>query len=293
MKTLEQIKKYTSSCKFSPEDWSLVTDYCRNYFDGKKTNKCVYPISNSTYDQFVQWVDNGAGSGDVVRYGHSIGVVSVSTPDVTILAAYLDHNGDLVIDKMKVATDKVFLAAASESDEFMNLLYDAGYDFFGGALIEVYEPKPDTYVTGKILGVNGTFSALFHGFEGDMCVFSALYSYGRIKFNERVERKYVRFYPAGTPTIKAIQNAALEEGYVLNSRAGVFVKRSEVRRTNKYWYISERFTVLSDIDNGGKKHKDRFDAGNYFLDETEAFIFAKRIGEMRSEEMGSNVVRQV
>ena len=56
MKTLDQIIRYTSQCRFPDDDWQKVLAYCRERFKGGKIHKALSPISESSYDQFVNWL---------------------------------------------------------------------------------------------------------------------------------------------------------------------------------------------------------------------------------------------
>jgi len=285
MKTIEQIIRYTSQCEFPEDDWQLVLAYCRNYFKGGKVHKALKPKYRSTYRQFIDWVDNGFGSGDIVRYGHTIGIVSISVPTTAILAAYCDFEGKLVTKDLEVFPGKILPLEEKPIHEFEELLFNNGYDFSvrNGKLVELYTPKKYSYVTFKRQDTPGVNVGMF--LESSDCNyrFVALLIGDELKFDCEIEKKCTPLKPSSLKEVQALHNRAAKEGWMFNGRSNTFIKKNGRNYREKYWYITDRFTVTADMDMGGAKHDERFEVGNYFIDETEAILFAREIIERRKE----------
>lgn len=149
MKTLDQIIRYTSQCRFPDDDWQKVLAYCRERFKGGKIHKALSPISESSYDQFVNWLDSGFGSGDLVSYGKTMGVIGDCTPEITTLIAYCDYEGNLIAKKMNVQ-DALRLKRLDDerSRELKKKIYERGFDIVArnAKLSELYIPKKNFYV---------------------------------------------------------------------------------------------------------------------------------------------------
>jgi len=285
MKTIEQIIRYTSQCEFPSEDWQLVLDYCRANFSGGKIHKALRPKDKSTYRQFIEWVDNGFGSGDIVRYGHTSGIVSLSTPNKMVLGAYCDFDGNIVLKELEVFPNKVLPLEDNPKQEFRKTLFNMGYDFSvkNGRLVEVYKPQNNSYVSFTYQDTPSVNIGLFLESVDYQYHFSALLLNGELLFDCFIDSKCTPLKPASLREIQRLHNTASKEGWALDGKSNTFVKKPLRNLKGKYWYITDRFSVTADMDMGGSKHDERYEVGNYFIDETEAVLFAQEIIEKRKE----------
>lgn len=287
MKTLDQIYRYVSDCRFPDDDWQKVLAYCRERFKGGKVHKSLNPKSHSTYDQFIDWIDNGFGSGDMVSYGKTMGIVGDNTPEYTFLVAYCDYEGNLIVQDMKVL-DVPRLNHLDEDRclELKRLMFDkrVDYDIRASKIYELYIPKENYYV---ILGENeqGEHNVgMYLKSEGCNHYFLAFLSNGKLKMDCWVNAEYTPLKPAGDKDIRRLHKATSNAGWSFNERTKKFVKLSKRGYDNYYWYLNDRFEIVSDIDNGAQKHSDRFKAGNYFVDQTESLLFMKAVRAMVEKE---------
>lgn len=284
MKTLEQIIRYVSHCKFNDQDWQKVLDFCRVKHSGGNLHRALSPISDSTFDEFMEWIDHGFGSGDIVRYGHTSGIVGSSTPSRTYLAAYLDFDGKLIVKELDVFPSKLVRLAGDARNPFEKAMFDNGLNFSPrlGKMVEMYRPKKFSYAT--MYDKNSGQSLVGMYLESDNngnYHFSAAIISGKLYFDYYTPINCTPLNPSSQKEIKLLHQIAAKNGYILNGRTCQFVKSIKRGEKNSYWYINDRFEVVADKDNGSKKHNDRYDVGNYFIDYTEALLFAKSIIEKR------------
>lgn len=286
MKTLDQIIRYTSQCRFPDNDWQKVLAYCRERFKGGKIHKALSPISESSYDQFVSWLDSGFGSGDLVSYGETMGVIGDCTPKVTTLIAYCDYEGNLIVKKMNVQNVLRLKRLDDErSRELKKKIYERGFDIVArnAKLSELYIPKKNFYVTLGDSEYGDLSVGIYLESNGCSHHFSAfLNKNGKLEMDCWIEIECTPFRPATEKDIQRLHQATSNAGWSFNGRTNTFIKMPKRGHNNVYWYMNDRFEIVLDKDNGSKKHTERYDAGNYFLDNTEALLFMKEVRNMRN-----------
>ncbi len=288
MKSLNQIIRYTSHCRFPDEDWQKVLDYCRKRFKGGKIHKAQKPISNSTYNQFLKWIDNGLGSGDMVSYGKTMGIIVSSTPDKTLLTAYCDYEGNLMDNQMEVLNPERLMRLDDErSRQLRKLMIDNNFDYSTNShgLVPLYTLKENLYV---VIGNNDYGTAdvgMYLESDGYKHKFAALVHNGELMFDCWIDTDYTPLRKADDADVQRFHKAISKAGYVYNSRVKQFIKQPNTGSDNIYYYLSDRFDIVTEKDDGGDKHAERFAVGNYFLDFGEALMFMKSIRKMRGGDL--------
>ena len=288
MKTKEQIARYVSQCHFPDEDWQKVLDYCRERFGGGRIHKAMRPLSESTYSQFLDWIDNGYAVGDIVRYGHTLGIVGAYTPDYAYLAVYLSFDKELIEQKLEVYNYKIIQPAANDITEMNNILKAKSLYFSVSlaCLMKTYQPD-----NGDIVRVSTDFlqtTGIFRVNDG-----INLYFYAYVSDNEII-KDYVA--PIGSVTIsrptktdvERLQIALAKNKLEWAARYKVLraVENSRVAKGGRYWYLSERFSICADIDMYTTKHNERHKVGNYFCAYSDAVLFMQKVKEFRKEITG-------
>ena len=291
MKTNEQVLRYISQCEFSNEDWQKVLSYCRNRFGGGKAHKALNPLPNSqsTYDEFLNWIDNGIGVGDIVRYGHTIGIVGAYTPGYTRLGAYLSFDGQLINDTMEIAKDKIYKANDSEIALMKQKLIANALEFSVSlsACVKVYQPKGGDIV--RITQGNIRTTAIFRSNDGQ---FNYFYVY--IDRDNVIKDKGVLIgsVAMSLPTKSDIQRLLItlaKNKLEWSARLRVLrsVELSRAAKNGRYWYVGDRFSVCSDVDKYTKLHNERHKCGNYFISYQTAILFAQKVQDLRKEIAGA------
>lgn len=288
MKTKEQIAKYTSQCHFPDEDWQKVLDYCRERFGGGRIHKAMHPVSESTYSQFLDWIDNGYAVGDVVRYGHTLGIVGAYTPDYACLAVYLSFDKELIEQKLEVYPYKLIKPTVSDINEIDNMLRIKGLSFSVSlaCLMKTYQPE-----NGDIVRISTDFSqttGIFRVNDGTSLYFYVYVSEGEIVKDYVIPVGSVTISKPTKTDVERLQVALAKNKLEWSARHKTLrvVENSRVAKGGKYWYFSERFSVCADIDMYTKKHNERHDVGNYFCSYNDAVLFMQKVKNFRKEIAG-------
>lgn len=296
---LDPIFRYTLDCRFSDEDWQEVLDQCRRWFKGGKIHRLKKTRTHSTYEKFMDWVKNGFKYGDYVSYGNICGIIGLNVPtdepfsveDVNahsgvFLSVYTDFDGNLITHEMEVRNPERLQPLDEERKRaFKKKLYDAGLEYYirTNSLGELYAPQKYFYVTLEN-GFNDTPGIGMY-LESDGCKhhFAAFLSGRKLEMDCWIDSNYTPLKAASESEIRQLHNATSKAGWSFNEREKRFVKHPVRNANNVYYYLNEMFDMVMERDNGDKKHQDRFDAGNYFADRTEAFAFMVEIKKMRGK----------
>lgn len=286
MKTLNQIYRYTSDCRFPDEDWEKVLAYCRKRFKGGKIHKALYPKADSTYRQFRKWIESGLGAGDYVSYGNTMGIVGSSTPSGIILAAYCDYEGNLIINDMKVLEpERLQLLEEPRLSAFKQLIFEKGLDFYvrNGKFDKLYTPEKYFYATIERPNSDEVGVGMYLESDNSNHHFLAYLCGDKLQMDCWINSDYTPLKPATEADIKRLHAAASKDGWSYNERAHKFIKIPQKSTNNVYWYLNDRFELVMDRDNGAKKHQERWNAGNYILDYTEGLLFMREVKMMRGK----------
>lgn len=286
MKSFDQIYRYVIDCSFSPEDWLRIKEYCQEHFKGYRIYKATQDKPRSTFNQFLEWVESGFGSGDYVSYGNTSGIVCKSTPDGVVLAVYCDYFGKLIIRQMNVRDlERLKPLDEDRTETLQKNLADMGLMYYAktGRVDKIYTPQKYYYVVvddGK-KGLPDVGMWL----ESDGCKHKfAAYLRNHCVFTDYWIDIGCTPLKAATPSdIRRLHQAVSESGIMFNERLKVFVPKQYKTRPNRYWYLNDRFEIVQDYDNGDKKHKERFNVGNYFIDNVEALMFMGAVLKIREE----------
>lgn len=286
MKTLDQIYRYISDCRFPDEDWQKILTYCRRRYRGGKIHKALYPKSDSTFNHFRKWVSDGFGAGDMVSYGKTMGVVGSSTPSGIILAAYCDYEGNLIIQDMKVQDpERLLPLEEARQVDLKRLIFEKGMAFYvrNGKFDKLYTPEKYFYVT--IDNPRDEYPSVGMYLESYKSKhhFVAYLSNDKLEMDCWINSNYTPLKPATEADIKRLHSVTSKAGWSYNERCHQFIKAPQRGQDNVYWYLNDRFELVMDRDNGAKKHKERWEAGNYILDYTEGVLFMQEVRQMRGK----------
>lgn len=279
MKTKNQIFRYISQCSFPKDDWQQVLDYCRLHFGGGNAHKSQHPLSGSTYQQFLDWIDKGVGVGDIVCYGHTLGIVGGYSPKVAYLSAYLSFDGRLIVEKMNVDTGKLRVAEVKDIEKFNQLMADNGLRFSvkSSTLIKAYIPADGDFVRvskGKMI-----MPAIFRADDGQRYCFYVVAS-GKSIFENEIDNKddVIILAPTKTENLRLLETLSVN-GLEWSAKDKCLRKMSDkrVKKWGRYYYITDTLDIESDADTYTKAHDRRFKCGNYFPNFQEAFRVRERV----------------
>lgn len=290
MKTRAQIVKYTSQCCFSDEDWQKVLDYCREHFGGGRIHKSLKPLSESTYQQFLDWIDNGYGVGDVVRYGHTIGILGAYTPDYACLAAYFSFERQLIEQKLEIPGYKIIKATDNDKSEIEKTLQSMDMEFSVSlaCLMKTYQPDNGDIVRVTIKNVQTT--GIYRSKDDINLYFYAYVQNGNILKDYCLAKDNATISKPTKTDVERLQVALAKNQMEWSARHKVLriVENARVAKGERYWYLSETFSICSDVDMYTKKHDERHKNGNYFCAYGTAILFAQKVKSLRKEIAGKN-----
>lgn len=287
MKTREQILRYISQCGFQGDDWQKVLDYCRQRFGGGKAHKSpdLSPRSMSTYDEFIEWIDNGIGVGDVVRYGHTVGIIGAYTPNYAKLSAYLSFDGELIDNDMEIVKSKIYKATDEDKSLMKQKMVAKGLEFSVplSRCIKAYQPKGgdvvsiangDIQTTGIFRAKDEEHNYFYVYIDGDKVVKDMTCEVGSVVMSPPTKGEYRHFLAVLT-----------KNNLEWNPRQCVLrlIEATRAPKGKKYWYINDRFRICADIDKYTKLHDERHKQGNYFVSYQSAVLFCRRMCELRKE----------
>lgn len=287
MKTPNQVISYISHCRFSVADWKKVAAYCRKYFKGIELPKAERPLSGSTFEQFVRWVDSGVGAGDIVRYGKTTGIVKESVPLITELCAYCDYEGNLIVQDMAVMEpERLSLADDERRAAFLGLLVGKKlcYSTEHGKLVEMYTPRQKSYIALTIGDDVEPSIGMYSHSEGYNYKFFALLRNGKMEFDCWVNCECTPLRKADEGEMYKFHKALADEKFAYSAAYNKFIYQTQRKANNLYFYLNDAFNVVSDRDNGADRHQERFEAGNYFFDQAEAILFARKVKKLRGKD---------
>lgn len=289
MKTKEQIIRYTSQCSFTDEDWEKVVYHCRKKFGGGNVRRALKPLSKSTYTQFLSWLKTGFGVGDIVRYGHTLGIVGAYTPDYASLSVYFTTSGEFVEKCLIVKPNKLFKAASQEVAEVDDILTSKNLKFSIrlSRLVCRYKPCDGDIVRVSFNEIKTT--GIFRSEQAGEISFYAYVESGKILKNHVLNANSVVMSLPTKTDVERLQIALAKNGMEWSAWRKVLsvLKAKRADKGGRYWYLSENFTIISDKDMYTKKHNQRYDSGNYFCSYGDSILFAQKVKELRKELAGA------
>ena len=290
MKTRAQIVKYTSQCHFSDDDWQKVLDYCREHYGGGKVHRSLKSLSEATYQQFLDWIDNGYGVGDVVRYGHTLGILGAYTPDYAYLAAYLSFEKELVEQKMEIPVYKIIKATDSDKAFIADKLQSMNMEFSVSLACLMKKYQPDNGDIVRVTANNIQTTGIFRTKDDDNIYFYAYVQGGNILKDYTIPIKSVDIAKPTKTDVERLQVALAKNRMEWSARHKTLriVENARAAKGGRYWYLSEIFSIVSDIDMYTKKHNERHKNGNYFCSYGTAILFAQKVQALRKEIAGMN-----
>lgn len=279
-KTKEQVKKHLRNLSFSGNDWMMVLGKCRDLFGGGSIHRAIHPTSESTYKQFTDWLDNGYGSGDVVRCGDRVCIVADETPDHVEICVAVNDDGEIDTDAAPVPRSGIVSATDNERKRLSDIMRRNGYSYSEslGRLVRAYKPLPYERVSAVIRGKR--LNGIFREFTDDGLVRLVFHVYdGKIIEGYCGDADVSRITKDG---IQEIDNALASHDLMWNYRTQKIEKTMRrAKEGETYWYISDKFTVVSGKDNRNATHNTRYKRGNYFVNYKDALDFLIEMDKIR------------
>lgn len=283
MKTPDQIYRHISLCRFSDEDWRRVKAYCQE--NEVRVRKAAFPITDSTYDQFIDWLGNGFGSGDLVRYGNIVGILGDSVPGLTFMPAFLDPEGKLSLRDLNVREpERLESLDEISSEEWRKQFFDSGhdYDIKSGAVLKIPKLKHGCFYKFSDCTPTNFKMGMFDEYGEDEYKFLAYSDNGKIHTDYSVPINNTPLRLATERDIVRFNNQIDRASLIFNENTGKYMKRPPRNKSN-YWYVDDLFQVCVGKKSDKKIRLERWLVGNYFSDPLEANLFVEKLKKLREE----------
>lgn len=288
MKTKEQIIRQIKLYKFTDEEWQKVYAFCRDNY-GTGFNKPFRGKYECDYLKFMDWMDNGFGSGDLVRCGDdSAAIISYAIDDNVYYCAYFDMDNNLIIMEDKLYKARNFsrkLLPENEAHKFYDIINQAGYriSVINGVIckkspLRIGEARFFSYqgksLYGVVKGYDDNGAVFGFGYSDDTFINAEIQvpmedvhdivsSTAEDKMDEEIAAKYhVRWHQA------------LKQLCYLSARAP---------KGGRYYYLTDKFTFAVTKENYSKVSDMRYEMGNYFNSWEDITAFFMKLKVLRSD----------
>lgn len=293
MKTEFQIQSFLSSIIYkTKEDAQGVSLYVQHNLKVTPPKTISTSDSGMTFQDFIEWYNNGFGAGDVVSKDGNTYIVETAKQDGITVSGKLE--GDSVIRvNLSFSYNEMKLVNEAEYLNFYKALRNSDLQFFKstGKLQKRFVPSYGT----KVMFYNRTMEGLgvFRGFDKENEKLEFLCYY--IKNTQEIKHSMhesipddgsISFEPITLAQIKTLNRNLGKCNKVWNDH----VKRVEpldlqVPVGETYWYLDETLKIRSAVDKRDKKSGDRLRAGNYCRSLEEAMDWVAEIHENRERKL--------
>lgn len=295
MKTKKQIDHFLRKRKYKSEiDFEGISLYCKNKYGIKLHVPSSYSTTDHALDYaaFANWLESGYGAGDVVKWGECIGLVQDSNIEDVKICLRIDRNGPN-FDSITIPIQDITHADENALKRINHVLDEMGKEF----------GNPFFVITDKFIPGSGSL-VCFQDHQtgkdgygvvrqiqktGEIIMYCYCYKSETVKFNMHEylghinDFSFTSFKPTDYPR-KALETELNKAGKSWNH----YLKRIEplnmrVGLNERYWYITDKMQVTSDIEKNKATSNKRYLAGNYFKREEDAVAILEAEMEIRRD----------
>ena len=284
MKAKEQVLRYISQNEFKDKgDWSKVLAWCRDRYGGGKAHKALLPIGQSTYEEFLRWLDDGIAVGDIVKCGDLLGIIGGYSEQKAYLSVIVS-DGSLIQKKVWIKPENIVIASEKEQSIVLDLMREQRMSFYvpTSRMVKMYIPENGDYV--EIVQGKKVVLGIFKERDKTCYLFHGIVERGKFTKDFKITADSCELKPSSKTEINTV-NAALDVSglrWLSESKRVVEAAAQRVKSGGYYWYMTERFMPESDKDMYNKRSDDRFECGNYFKTFKECYDFCLKVKDIRA-----------
>jgi hypothetical protein len=286
MKSKQQIEHFLRNRKYRSQiDFDGISLYCRNKFNIRLHVPSNYYNDQTAldYTSFANWLEHGFGAGDVVEWGEkeeqNVGLIQDADLTTVKICLKIDGNGPN-FDSTTVAVQVITPASKSGLKRIYDALNEKGLEFGNPhfTITEKFIPASCNLVTFKCHKTGkvgyGVVRAIRTSGEIIMYCYCIKGEPVHYNMNEYLgiidDYSFSTFAPADYPR-KALETALAKVGKTWNH----YTKRIEpinmrVNKGERYWYITDKMQVTSDVEKGTVTSNKRYLCANYFRRQEDA-----------------------
>lgn len=273
-------------------------------------NSTFLPINTQS---FLQWYENGYTASEIIKIGNKLGILGQSNLNEAEIIGTLEENTVQPCNRLVKAAD-LTKTVPEDSEHFLQCLSKSQLQFNPSSLTlePKYIPKPNEKV-------------LFHSYDFSINGIGIIRDIDTV--TQAVELYCYFIYPTKTDKTKLgysmheqnivnlsdfIFEPLLENNNRFSTDDGISsyrrmkrelekagkiwkdklnrIEPSQIKRNKgeKYWYISDKLTVVQDTDKGTPTPQKRYWSGNYFITQESALKMQNRISEMLKSYLASS-----
>lgn len=295
MKTKKQIDHFLRKRKYKSEiDFEGISLYCKNKYGIKLHVPSSYSTTDHALDYaaFANWLESGYGAGDVVKWGEYIGLVQDSNIEDVKICLRIDRNGPN-FDSITIPIQDITHADENALKLINHVLDEMGKEFGNpffvitdkfipgsGSLVcfQDHQTGKDGYGVVRQIQKTGEIIMYCYCYKGEIVKFNMHEYLGNVN-----DFSFTSFKPTDYPR-KALETELNKAGKSWNH----YLKRIEpvnmrVDLNERYWYITDKMQVTSDIEKNKATSNKRYLAGNYFRREEDAVAILEAEMEIRRD----------
>lgn len=295
MKTKKQIDHFLRKRKYKSEiDFEGISLYCKNKYGIKLHVPSSYSTTDHALDYaaFANWLESGYGAGDVVKWGEYIGLVQDSNIEDVKICLRIDRNGPN-FDSITIPIQDITHADENALKRINHVLDEMGKEFGNpffvitdkfipgsGSLVcfQNHQTGQDGYGVVRQIQKSGEIIMYCYYYKGETVKFNMHEYLGNVN-----DFSFTSFKPTDYPR-KALETELNKAGKSWNH----YLKRIEplnmrVGLNERYWYITDKMQVTSDIEKNKATSNKRYLAGNYFKREEDAVAILEAEMEIRRD----------
>lgn len=295
MKTKKQIDHFLRKRKYKSEiDFEGISLYCKNKYGIKLHVPSSYSTTDHALDYaaFANWLESGYGAGDVVKWGEYIGLVQDSNIEDVKICLRIDRNGPN-FNSITIPIQDITHADENALKRINHVLDEMGKEFGNpffvitdkfipgsGSLVcfQNHQTGQDGYGVVRQIQKSGEIIMYCYCYKGETVKFNMHEYLGNIN-----DFSFTSFKPTDYPR-KALETELNKAGKSWNH----YLKRIEpvnmrVDLNERYWYITDKMQVTSDIEKNKATSNKRYLAGNYFRREEDAVAILAAEMEIRRD----------
>lgn len=300
-KNSKQIQAFLESNSYRTRiDWEMILLFARKYAGQSfRVNFEINPEDGITASDFAQWLEGGFSSGDIVDWNGKPAIIGISHFKTPTIAYYLSDD-KLSSSNIKTPSGGLKMASTSMSEIFKAAMLKEHLQFNWESLTltKRYIPKINQRVIfhgNDIEGLGVVRKVDIKTAEVELYCYY-IYDTGQIGFSMHekgiVNLNDFSFEPMDNSQDRQTDKNGIACQRRLNRELNRFGKTWNERMHriepvkmmaeigSPYWYINDKLMVTKGLEKGSFVCRQRYNAGNYFLDESEALTVLMELKEL-------------
>lgn len=277
MKSKEQVIRYTSRRAYPALDWLRVLEVCHKFY-GSGVKKASHPKSESNFDEFVDWLKNGIGDGDVVSVDGKTGIFCNNGDGTFKLLAWKSDNDEIYVEDVKINSSECVVV---DGNDFYRSLRRSGYQYFLSLGTVSKRKLPHANQVVKVRYKNKCGIGIISKSGIKSTSFICLY-FDDLLRDVSYDTSELDFFSVDKKDNVCLCNILNDNHLKFDKKKSSLVwARKRVKTSGSYWFISDTFTLKTATDKRAVVDNWRYEIGNYFSEYKIALDFLKELIEKR------------